>query len=176
MFVSEIQQEAIWVSATAALITSSWLHDYFSVQGNYTWNQNRLVFASASSGSGAFYRELRSSTQHAAILDFLVYFRPRASRIRPYLGTGAGLLHLSSAQERLIDSSGTPQLPPATFHSNRIALRSHVGIDLRLSDRLDLRYSFSDLIAGNEFSRHLSPPGPRILENFQNLLGIVVRF
>ncbi len=152
------------------------LHNYFSLQGSYMWNQNKLIFNSASSDSSTFYRQQRSSTQQAGVVDFLVYFRPLKSRIRPYLGTGLGVVHLSSEQERIIDSAGMPQLPPAVFRSNRAVLRSHVGIDVMLSRRIAIRYSFSDLIGANDISKHLSPPGPRILENFQNLFGFVVHF
>lgn len=62
------------------------LHDYFSVQGNFIWNENDLQLNSASSGSGTFYQESRSSSQAAGVFDFLIYFRRRQSRIRPYLG------------------------------------------------------------------------------------------
>ncbi len=152
------------------------LHNYFSVQANYIWNQNDLVLSSTSSDSNIFYEEARSSSQHAAVIDFLVYFRRRSSRIRPYLGTGAGILHLSSTESRLLASGGTPELPPATFSATRPLLRSHVGIDFRLSRRLDFRYSFSESLSKNDISKHLSPPAPRRLANFQNLFGFVVRF
>jgi len=53
--------------------------------------------------------------------------------------------------------------------------RSHVGIDLRLTEKLDFRYSFSEFIGHNELSKRLSPPGSSALKNFQNLFGFVVR-
>jgi len=53
--------------------------------------------------------------------------------------------------------------------------RSHVGIDLRLTGKLDFRYSFSEFIGHNELSKRLSPPGSSALKNFQNLFGFVVR-
>ena len=152
------------------------LHNHFSIQGNYIWNQNGLVLNSASSNSNTFYQQARVSSQQAAVLDFLIYFRRRGSRIRPYLGTGGGVLHLSSRQSRLLRSSGAPTLPPATFSATRPLFRSHVGIDLRLSHRLDFRYSFSESLSKNDISKHLSPPAPRWLANFQNLFGFVVRF
>jgi hypothetical protein len=150
-------------------------HNYFSVQANYIWNQNDLVLDSAS-GTGAFYQETRSSSQNAGIFDFLIYFRRRSSRIRPYLGTGVGVIHLTSTRERLIASSGALSLPPLTFTSTGPVFRSHVGIDLRLARKLDFRYSFSEMIGYNEISKHLAPPAPRRLANFQNLFGFVVRF
>jgi hypothetical protein len=54
--------------------------------------------------------------------------------------------------------------------------RSHVGMDLRISPKLNFRYSFSEFIGKNDISKHLSPPAPRRLANFQNLFGFVVRF
>lgn len=152
------------------------LRNYFSVQANFIWNKNNLLLNSASSGSASSYQEDRSSAQEAAVLDFLVYFRGRSSRIRPYLGTGVGVTHLSSTEKRLISSQGSPIFPPKVLSSTNPVFRSHVGIDLRLSRKLDLRYSFSELIGDNEVSKHLSPRGGRSLKNFQNLFGFVVRF
>ena len=103
-------------------------------------------------------------------------FRRRGSRIRPYLGTGVGVVHLTSTREQLIASSGAPSPPPLTFSSTGPVFRSHVGIDLRLARKLDFRYSFSEMIGQNEISKHLAPPAPRGLENFQNLFGFIVRF
>jgi hypothetical protein len=152
------------------------IHDYFSLQGNYIWNQNDLLLSSSSSGSNTFYEEARTSSQQALVLDFLLYFRQRSSRIRPYLGTGGGIIHLSSAEDHVVALGGTPVLPPASFTSNRPVFRSHVGIDLRLTQKLDFRYSFSEMIGTNDISRHLSPRAPRRLANFQNLFGFVFRF
>lgn len=157
------------------LFAGAQLDDYFSVQANLIWNRNSLRFNSSSSG-GSFYQEDRSSSQEAAVFDFLIYFRRRSSRIRPYLGTGGGVVHLSSAQDRIVVAGGTPSIPPAKFASAGPVLRSHVGIDFRLTRKLDFRYSFSDLIGRNEISKHLSPPGSRVLENFHNLFGFVWRF
>ena len=152
------------------------LHNYFSIQGNYIWNRNDLLLNSASSGTNSFYQQARTSSQHAAVFDFLIYFRRRGSRIRPYLGTGGGVMHLSSTVSQLLHSGGRPALPPATFSATRPLFRSHVGIDLRLSHRLDFRYSFSENLSKNDISKHLSPPAPRRLANFQNLFGFVLRF
>jgi hypothetical protein len=151
------------------------LHDYFSVQGNFIWNENDLQLDSASSGSGTSYQERRSSSQAAGIFDFLIYFRRRQSLIRPYLGTGVGVIHLSTTETRVIESQGVPGLPPTTFSYTGPVFRSHVGIDLRLTGKLDFRYSFSEFIGHNELSKHLSPPGSSALKNFQNLFGFMVR-
>jgi hypothetical protein len=150
------------------------LHNYFSVQANYIWNRNSLRLNSTSS-RGGFYQEDRSSTQQAAVFDLLVYFRQRSNRIRPYLATGTGVVHLSSTQDRLIASEGSTVLPPARFSSTGPLLRVHVGIDLRLARKVDFRYSFSEMIEHNEIGRQLSPPGTHKLMNFQNLFGFVVR-
>ena len=148
---------------------------YFTLQVDYIWNSNDLRLNSASSNSVTFYEEDRKSSQHAVIFSAMIYFRRTNSRIRPYLGTGVGVVHLSSRAGRLVDSGGAPVLPPVQFSSTSPAFRAHVGIDLRLSRRLDFRYSFSDTIGSNEISKHLSPPGTRGLENFQNLFGFVIR-
>ena len=152
------------------------LHNYFSLQANYIWNRNELILNSASSNSTTFYQQARNTSQHAVILDFLLYFRRRSSRIRPYLGTGAGFIHLASREERLIAFAGTPALPPVNFSSTRPVFRSHVGMDIRIFRKVDFRYSFSESIGKNDISKHLSPPAPRRLANFQNLFGFVVRF
>jgi hypothetical protein len=94
------------------LFVGAHLHNYFSVQANYIWNQNSLVLNSTSSATPTFYQQSRSSSQHAGVLDFLLYFRRKASWIRPYLGTGFGIIHLTSTEERSISSGGSPLLPP----------------------------------------------------------------
>src|SRR5437868_2402792 len=126
------------------------LHNYFSLQANYIWNQNDLLLSSDSSESNTFYQQLRTSSQQAFVFDFLLYFRRRGSRIRPYLGTGGGVIHLSSKEERLLAENGNPVLPPSRFSSNRPVFRSHVGIDLRIAQHVDFRYSFSEMIGKNE--------------------------
>lgn len=151
-------------------------HNYLSAQANYIWNANDLTLSSASSDSNTFYEQTRSSSQHAFVADFLIYFRKRGKRIRPYLGTGGGVVHLTSATRALLRSGGTPSLPPDTFSSTRPVFRSHVGIDLTLARSIDFRYSFSESIGKNDISRHLSPRASRRLANFQNLFGFVVRF
>ena len=158
------------------------MHNYFSLQGNYIWSQHDLLLNSSSAGSNAFgsntfYQQARTSSLSALVMDFLLYFRNRSSRVRPYLGTGGGIIHLSSTEDRLVASGGVPALPPSTFSSNRPVFRSHVGIDLRFTRKLDFRYSFSEMIVNtNDISSQLSPPGSRRLENFQNLFGLVLRF
>jgi hypothetical protein len=146
---------------------------YFSVQVNWMWNRNGLTLVSSAPSVGSFYEQARDSRQHAVVLDGLLYFRRLDSAIRPYLGTGLSILHFASDA---IKTSGGLPAPPATIASTRIGLRSHVGIDVKLSRRLWLRYSFSETISANPISPSLTPPGERGLMNFQNLFGILARF
>ena len=150
---------------------------YFSVQANWIWNRNDLTLFSsfATPQRGGFYEQHRHSRQHAAVLDGLIYFRRLDSRIRPYLGTGLSVVHFSSGDATSVSENGL-SAPVGEIESTRIALRSHVGIDLRLSPRLDFRYSFSETISGNPVSPALTPPGRRGMMNFQNLFGFVSRF
>lgn len=146
---------------------------YFSVQVNWMWNRNDLTLVSSAPSAGGFYEQTRRSRQHAVVLDGLLYFRRLDSAIRPYLGTGLSVLHFAS--DAIGSSGGLPPPPPA-IASTRIGLRSHVGIDVKLSRRLWFRYSFSETISGNPIGPSLTPPGERRLMNFQNLFGILSRF
>lgn len=149
---------------------------YFSLQANWMWNRNDVALVSsfaAPQGSG-FYEQRRHSSQHALVLDGLIYFRRPDSIIRPYLGTGVSLLHFSARE--VVASSSQGLVPPdGSIASTRVGLRSHVGIDVRLSPRLTFRYSFSETISGNPISPSLTPPAPRRLANFQNLFGFTTR-
>lgn len=150
---------------------------YFSVQANWMWNRNDLTLISTSTAvqGGGFYEQPRHSHQHAVVLDGLIYFRRLDSVIRPYLGTGLSVLHFSSEEAGAASSRGLSP-PAAKVASTHIGLRSHVGIDVKLSRRLSFRYSFSETISGNPISPSLTPPGLRGLMNFQNLFGFVSRF
>jgi hypothetical protein len=153
------------------------LAQYFSVQANWMWNRNDVILIASSTAPqpGVFYEQRRHSRQHAFVLDGLVYFRRLDSAVRPYLGTGLSVLHFSSDQAA--GSSGRGLTPPAgEITSTHIGLRSHVGIDVRLSRRLAFRYNFSETISGNPIGPSLTPPGQRGLMNFQNLFGFVSRF
>jgi hypothetical protein len=152
------------------------LSDYVSLQGNYIWNRNDLVLVSTSvtAAGGTGYEQRRDSDQHAAVADVLVYFRGRASLVRPYLGTGLAAVHFSSRETALV-SAGLAA-PDLELSATRLGLRSHVGIDVALADRLRVRYSFSETIGPNPIGPHLRPPGRRPLMNFQNLFGLVGEF
>lgn len=151
--------------------------EYFSVQANWMWNRNDVTLVSSfvTPQGGGFYEQRRHSHQHAVVLDGLIYFRRLDSAVRPYLGTGISLLHFSS--DDVVNSSAHGLAPPTgKIASTRLGLRSHVGVDLRLSRRVSFRYSFSETISGNPISASLTPPGRRGLANFQNLFGFVGRF
>jgi hypothetical protein len=149
------------------------LSDYVSLQGSYIWNRNDLVLVSTSvtAGGGTGYEQRRSSAQYAAVADVLVYFRGRDSLVRPYLGTGLATVHFSSRETALVAAGLVA--PASEISSTRLALRSHVGIDVALASRFRVRYSFSETIGPNPIGPHLSPPGRRPLMNFQNLFGFV---
>lgn len=153
------------------------LAQYFSVQANWIWNRNDLMLFSSflTPQGGGFYEQRRDSSQQAVVLDGLVYFRRLDSVIRPYLGTGISVVHFSS-RDVTSESEHGLGAPSAEIVSTRVGLRSHVGIDLRLSHRINFRYSFSEMISGNPVSPSLTPPGQRGLMNFQNLFGFVGRF
>lgn len=152
------------------------LAPYLSVQANYIWNRNELTLNSSSPDSKSYFEEQRSSSQQALIFDLLVYVRSLNSRIRPYLSFGTGPVRFSSTQEKVTAIEGTPALPPEHFSSVRLAFRSAVGMDFQLTPRTALRYSFSETIRHNDISAQLSPPGQRSLANYQNLIGVVIRF
>jgi hypothetical protein len=149
---------------------------YFAIQVNWMWNRNDLTLVSSYSSpqGGGFYEQTRDSSQQALVVDGLIYFRRLDSSIRPYLGTGLSIVHFSSEE---IDSRAQGLSPPAgAITSTHIGLRSHVGIDFRLSRQISFRYSFSETISGNPIGPSLVPPGRRPLMNFQNLFGFVSRF
>jgi opacity protein-like surface antigen len=148
---------------------------FLSLQGSYVWNENDLTLSSTASSSNSFYVETRSSSQKAVVVDVLIYFRNLDSRLRPYLGAGAAIGHFSSDQRSVTALSGTAVLPPRHFSSTRLGLHVPVGIDIAVSRRIAIRYSFGETIRHNDISSQLSPPGSRGLANFQNLFGIVGR-
>jgi hypothetical protein len=162
----------------ASIFFGSHLLNYVSVQGNYIWNRNDVTLVSAlSSPAGAsFYRQPELSTQNAFFGDLLVYFRKRGSRIRPYLSEGGGLVHVNNRFTATALASGSVPLPPARSASTVAASRTSVGLDARLSRGWYFRYTFGETISHNPISSQLSPPGQRLLKNFQNLFGIYRTF
>jgi hypothetical protein len=149
---------------------------YIAIQVNWMWNRNDLTLVSSytSPPAGGFYEQTRDSSQHALVFDGLIYFRRLDSSIRPYLGTGLSVVYFSSDER---ESRARGLGPPAgAIKSTHIGLRSHVGIDFRLSRRVSFRYSFSETISSNPISPSLTPPGRHRLMNFQNLFGFLTRF
>jgi len=151
---------------------------YASLQANYIWNRNDVTLVSTAFGPGGAsdYQQARNSQQSSAIVDLLVYFRNRKSRVRPYLSGGTGAVWLSSSARALVTVTGAPPIPPQHFSEANIGLRVAVGMDVRLSRGWWFRYSFSETSSSNPISDQLSPPGQRMLKNFQNLFGLVRRF
>lgn len=147
----------------------------FSIQANYIWNRNDLtLFSSAvAADMQGFYEQMRPSAQQALFVDALLYFRARASRVRPYLSAGVGRVWFDSRMPTRTVENGLAA-PVGDIVAARKGLRVAVGIDLRIAPRTSVRYSFSETISGNPVSGRLSPPGERNLANFQNLFGLVV--
>ena len=160
------------------LLVGKHLSDYFSVQGNYLWNANKLTVSAGSfqSSGQTAYQETRASSQQSLIAAVLVYFRRRDSRLRPYLSVGTGIVHLSSSEDHVDQLFGTPVLPPQKFNSNVVALHVPVGIDVKLGKGWALRYTFSETISKNPIDDRLSPPGQHAFKNFLNLFGVVKQF
>jgi hypothetical protein len=153
------------------------LHRFFSVQADYLGNRNDLTLVSSflTPTAGGLYEQQRRSAQHIFVADTLVYFRRLGSGIRPYLGTGLCLIRFASRD--VVRTTSTHVIEtPGEITDTGIALRSHVGIDFRLSTTVSFRYSFSEIIGRNPISRQLTPKGERGLANFENLFGFVVQF
>ena len=153
------------------------LREYFTLQVNYTWNQNDLAFFAArgTPTESRFYEQPLSTTHHTFIGDLLVYFRERSSRVRPYLSAGLGLLHLSSERRPGVVDGGLS--PPSTmFATTEFTTRVAVGADVRVGGAWRIRYSFSENLGSNPLSRRLDPQGTRGLMNFQNLVGVMREF
>lgn len=158
----------------ASAFVGAHILNYISLQADYVWNRNDVVLVSSinTPGGSSFYRLPESVRQNAFLGNALVYFRKRGSSIRPYLAEGVGgvLIHSSLSGDGII--SGNPTLPPASSHHASIALRTSVGLDLRLRGSWYFRYSFGETITRNTFGDQLSPPEHRIAKNFQSLFGI----
>jgi hypothetical protein len=148
--------------------------DWFSVQANYIWNRN-TVFLTGTADSSFVEQRNRISHQQF-VLDGMVYFRPRTSRIRPYLSVGTGGVRA----QRTLEEVTALRLPIAQPVSNALewyaGIRVAVGIDLMWRDGWGFRYSFSETVSPNLAGRSLVPPASAGLMNFQNLFGFVKYF
>jgi len=158
----------------AAAFAGIHLSNYVSFQVDYVWNRNGVVLTATSSGPCAhsFYKQPQSVTQHAFLANALVYFRRRDNRIRPYLSEGIGAVLIHSRLSGRAIVAGNPVLPSAASDRASIALRTSVGLDVRLRGPWYFRYSFGETLTRNTFGDQLSPPEHRIPKNFQNLFGI----
>jgi Outer membrane protein beta-barrel domain len=165
-------------SLTGQIFAGRHLTDYLSFQGSYGWNGNdvRLTSVQVSGSTERSYEQERSARHHTFVGELLVYFRPRASSIRPYLSAGLGVARFSSREEQTVISTGGPALPPREFRSADACFRVAVGIDVKLGRGPAFRYTFAETIQGNPISSRLTPPGQRNLANFQNLFGFAWRF
>ena len=154
------------------------LTDWLSVEASYVWNTNDLTLTSLASGNGntSSYEQKRDSTEQSASGDVLVYFRNRASRIRPYLAIGLGLIRFTSTERTLQATPLPPPVPSQKFTSTEPAVRFPVGIDISPWRGWAIRYSFTETIRANPISAQLSPPGQRHLAVYQNLFGFLKYF
>jgi hypothetical protein len=139
--------------------------DYVSAQVSYSRSDHDVSLTGLSLTSNSSLEQPYRAKLHTLGFEAMGYFRARDSRVRPYLSAGpvATWTRASSPGLSRIASTG-------------IGLRVAVGMDLRVHEHVDLRYTFSETIQGNAFSRALNPPGQRKLANFQNLWGVVFRF
>lgn len=162
---------------TTSIFAGVHLFNYVSVQGNYIWNRNdvKLVSSLSSPATFSFYQRAVSDTQNAFVGDFLVYFRKRGSRVRPYLSQGFGVVHITSRVSGNTLSQGDLSLPTG-LASTFLTSRTAVGLDFRFRPAWYFRYTFGENISHNPISAELQPPGKRLLKNFQNLWGIYRTF
>jgi hypothetical protein len=163
----------------AASLFLGWhIFKYVSIQGNYIWNRNDLTLTSTLSNPAAvsFYKQPMSSTENAFIGDVLVYFRARGDRIRPYLSQGGGVVLFSTRESGSALASGNLLAPPGNSSSAFPGSRTAVGLDVRVAHAWYFRYTFGENISHNPVSAQLSPPGQRLLKNFQNLFGMFRTF
>lgn len=163
----------------AASLFLGWhIFKYVSIQGNYIWNRNDLTLTSTLSNPAAvsFYKQPMSSTENALIGDVLIYFRARGDRIRPYLSQGGGVVLFSTRESGSALASGNLLAPPGNSSSTFPGSRTAVGLDVRVAHAWYFRYTFGENISHNPVSAQLSPPGQRLLKNFQNLFGMFRTF
>jgi len=152
--------------------------DYISLEVNYVFNSNPVALTELynAAGTSSTYQDTRDSHQHSVSADLMIYFRKRTSRIRPYLALGAGLIRFRSKVDTLSTSPIPPPPPPPEITKTSAAVRFPVGIDIALGHHWSLRYSFTETIRQNPLSAALTPPAPRHLAIYQNLVGFLKTF
>jgi len=151
---------------------------YVSIQGNYILNRNDVSLVSTLSNPAAssFYQQPMSSSENALMGDVLIYFRPRGNRVRPYLSQGAGVVHVNGRVNGNPVATGSLLSPPGNTSSTFPGSRTAVGLDVLMARAWYFRYTFGENISHNPISAELSPPGQRLLKNFQNLFGVYRTF
>lgn len=142
------------VGLAANIAVGYHFNDWVSAQAGYIWNRNLLI-TSQLAGT-VFSQSETTHTQTAAAFDAMLYFRPRPSRLRPYLSAGLGVVNV--------------------LDEYTAGLRVAVGIDVSLGKGWGLRYSFSEMVSANPFATALRPPAAGKLMNFQNLFGVMKTF
>lgn len=136
-------------AATAGLLVNDWI----GFEAVYSANRNRILTSEVSASLSQ--REF-TATQHSWAAEGMLYFRPRDSRIRPYLSAGPALVRARG--------------------SSLGGLRVAVGVDLMFARGWGFRYSFSEVMSRNPLGTDLRPPIGGKLLNFQNQFGIVKVF
>lgn len=152
--------------------------DWISAQVSYATNGNDLLLTSVAVDGSVerTYEQSRRVRMHTVVGEFMVYFRRRESRIRPYLSAGPGYTRVSTKAGDVRVLKGSAALPAAESASGSLAVRVAVGMDVRLGKGFWARYSFAETIQRNAVSKLLTPVGQRNLANFQNLFGVQFGF
>jgi hypothetical protein len=150
---------AVWNLAAGRHLT-----DWFTVQGNYIGNRNRLQWTYIGDDLRIIFPY--QTAQHAGVADLLLYFRDRRNWVRPYLSAGIGAVH-TRADLR------APQLEGNQTSVNAL-MRVAVGVDVLLKGNLRFRYTFSESLSGNPFAGPVR--SKKAFMNFQNLFGAVWYF
>lgn len=147
------------------------LNDYLSFQASYTWNRNDVRYHALSGVE--FYDQAAETTHQLGLIDAMLYFRRRASWVRPYLTLGGGVAHLASDA---VTATGLLGGAPGSFSEYSPVVNFSVGIDLEVRRGWKIRYIFAETIQPNSLSKRLTPPGERNLASFRNLFGFVKYF
>lgn len=154
------------------------LHDYFSIQGSYTWNRNAAAITGTRFGGGeeaTFERVYQTRSQSVAV-EGMIYFRRRGERFRPYLSGGAGVARMAAEAVSTTVRKGAAVLPADRFTAAGVLWRTAVGIDIRAGRGFSVRYNFWETLSANPISRQLAPRGGRGLANFQNVISVFRTF
>lgn len=160
------------------LFAGKHIREYFSIQAAYGFNRNNVTFTGLALQNNRedTFEQSRTATQQSFGLDGMIYFRPKASRFRPYVSGGAGTIRLTSDAQNVRILKGNPILPPNQFTSTKPYWRTAVGMDLRLRTGWQFRYTFWETVSSNPLSAQLRPGGKALFLNFLNQFGLVREF